>query len=158
MDSSSQTSADFITQRNNEMTKQAMNRKKLTPRLDMGVSAKAVSQSQPLPSDSETNNDVTKKVVDKERTVEAIMEAVQAVGDDFKSLLNPEQLESMKKAGFDKNDKKSSDECKNLYNAMFVLMGFAAGYIIANSSKKTKSIYLSRNEDQLIDDLHKDFV
>jgi len=158
MDSSSQTSADFITQRNNEMTKQAMNRKKLTPRLDMGVSAKAVSQSQTLPSGSETNNDGAKRVVDKERTVEAIMEAVQEVGDDFKSLLNPDQLESMRKAGFYKDDKKSSDECRNLYNAMFVLLGFSAGYIIANSSKKTKPIYLSRSEDQLIDDLHKDYV
>ena len=152
MDSSSQTSADFITQRNNEMTKQVMNRKKLAPRLDMGVSAKAVSQSQPMLDDSVTNNDGEKRVVDKEKTVEAIMDAVQAVGDDFKSLLNQEQLESMKKAGFNKDNKKSSDECRNLYNAMFVLMGFAAGYMIANSSKKTKSVYLSRSENRLIDD------
>tara|TARA_A100001015_G_scaffold321118_1_gene450220 strand:+ start:1366 stop:1839 length:474 start_codon:yes stop_codon:yes gene_type:complete len=152
MDSSSQTSADFITQRNSDMTKQAMNRKKLTPRLTSGVSAKAVTQPQPFPSDSTVDNDGSKKIVDKERTVEAIMEAVNAVGEDFKNLLNSEQLESMKKAGFDEKNNKSNDDCRNLYNAMFVLMGFVAGYMIASSTKKQKSIYLSRSEDRLIDD------
>jgi len=111
--------ADFSTERSEYFMRQSQGAKLVPPRIQPTTSAKA---SKEVSIESEEVNEVE---VDSEKTVKAVMEALETVGEDVSQHLTKKDKDFIRKTCLNE-----SDTTTTLYAIILVIIGITAGYML----------------------------
>ena len=112
-------SADFSAQRNEFFMRQTMSNKLLPPRIQPITSAKAASE------EAVVEETTTEKVeVDSEKTVKAVMEALETVGPEASKHLTKKDKDYIKSVCLKEND---DTYMFLIYMTIAILVGYSVG-------------------------------